>query len=90
MPSVHVIRWIENLKGSDDKRKLENEHIFINRKIDEIQNDLFQLENNIQFISSSKANNPLIKEVEKSIEKLREVIKIWKDKQKQIRILKDA
>ena len=81
---------LENLKGSDDKRKLENEHIFINRKIDEIQNDLFQLENNIQFISSSKANNPLIKEVEKSIEKLREDLKIWKDKQKQIRILKDA
>lgn len=73
------------LADSDDTRKLENEQIFIMRKIDEVQAEIFQLENNIQFISNAKADNPFVKEVYKSIDRHKEELKTWKEKLKQIR-----
>ena len=76
---------LEQLAGNEDSRKLENEQIFIMRKIDEVQSEIFQLENNIQFISNAKADNPLVKEVQKSIERHKEELKTWKEKLKQIR-----
>lgn len=45
---------IEQLAGSDDSRKLENEKVFLMRKIDEVQGEIFQLENNIQFFTNTK------------------------------------
>ncbi|WP_313805243.1 DUF349 domain-containing protein [Flavobacterium sp.] len=71
-----------------DQRQLQNEQLFIMRKIDEVQNEIFQLENNVQFISNAKADNPLVKEVNKSIERHKEELKTWKEKLKQIRSLK--
>jgi hypothetical protein len=41
---------IDGLSDNNDTRKLEGEKIFIMRKIDEVQNEIFQLENNIQFL----------------------------------------
>lgn len=79
---------LEQLAESDDSRKLENEQIFIMRKIDEVQGEIFQLENNIQFISNAKADNPFVKEVYKNIDRHKEELKTWKDKLKQIRSLK--
>jgi hypothetical protein len=76
---------LEQLADSDDSRRLENEQIFIMRKIDEVQSEILQLENNIQFISNAKADNPLVKEVNKSIERHKEELKTWKEKLKQIR-----
>ncbi|CAM3524018.1 hypothetical protein FSS13T_19850 [Flavobacterium saliperosum S13] len=73
-----------------DERQLQNEQIFIMRKIDEMQGEIIQLENNIQFITSakSKGENPFVKEVQKSIDRHKEELKTWKDKLKQIRSLK--
>lgn len=79
---------LEQLAGSDDHRKLEGEKIFIMRKIDEIQSEIFQLENNIQFFTHAKKDNPLVKEVFKNIEKHKDELKTWKDKLKQLRNLK--
>lgn len=79
---------LEQLADSDDSRKLENEQIFIMRKIDEVQGEIFQLENNIQFISNAKADNPFIKEINKNIDRHKEELKTWKEKLKQIRSLK--
>jgi hypothetical protein len=79
---------MEQLAGNDDGRKLENEKIFIMRKIDEIKNDIFQLENNIQFFTSAKSTkkeNPVIVEVRKNIEHLKESMDLWKEKLKQLR-----
>ncbi|MFY7742552.1 MAG: DUF349 domain-containing protein [Flavobacterium sp.] len=76
---------LEQLAGADDGRKLENEKIFIIRKIDEIQSEIFQLENNIQFFTNAKKDNPLVKEVLKNIEKHKDELKTWKDKLKQLR-----
>ncbi|WP_321540662.1 DUF349 domain-containing protein [Flavobacterium piscinae] len=77
---------LEQLAGSDDSRKLEGEKIFIIRKIDEIQSEIFQLENNIQF-TNAKKDNPLVKEVLKNIEKHKDELETWKDKLKQLRNL---
>jgi hypothetical protein len=75
-------QWVEN----EDDRALEKEQFFIRKKIDEVQNEIFQLENNIQFISSSsKGENPFIKEVQKSIERHKEDLKMWKEKQSKLR-----
>ena len=77
---------LEQLNENDDKRALEQEQFFIRKKIDEVQGEIFQLENNIQFISSSsKGENPFIKEVQKSIERHKDELKLWKEKLQQIK-----
>lgn len=76
---------LEELAGSDNTRKIENEKIFIIRKIDEIKSEIFQLENNIQFFANADKNNPLVKEVHKNIERQRDELNLWKEKLKQIK-----
>lgn len=77
---------LEQLSEGDDKRALEQEQFFIRKKIDEVQSEIFQLENNIQFISSSsKGENPFIKEVQKNIERHKDDLKLWKEKLQQIK-----
>ncbi|HQW68921.1 MAG TPA: DUF349 domain-containing protein [Flavobacterium sp.] len=78
---------LDNLAHSDT-RKLDNEKVFMMRKIDEVQNDIFQLENNIQFFSNAKSDNPFVKEVLKNIERQKEELATWKEKLKQLRNLK--
>lgn len=70
--------------ASIDSRKIDGEKIFIIRKIDEVQNEIFQLENNIQFFANADSNNPLVKEVHKNIEKHKEELNTWKEKLKQL------
>jgi len=79
---------VGNLSESNDTRKLENEKIFIMRKIDEVQNEIFQLENNIQFFTNTKnakKENSIVLEVRKNIEIQKETLEVWKEKLKQIR-----
>lgn len=76
---------LEQMAEGDDTRRLQNEQIFIMRKIEEVQHDIRQLENNIQFISNAKADNPFIKEINKNIDRHKEELVTWKDKLKQIR-----
>jgi len=77
---------LEQLSENADDRALEKEAYFLRKKIDEVQAEIFQLENNIQFItSSSKGENPFIKEVHKSIDKHKEDLKLWKEKLSRLR-----
>ena len=81
---------VGNLSESNDTRKIENEKIFIMRKIDEVQNEIFQLENNIQFFTNTKnakKENSIVLEVRKNIEIQKESLEVWKEKLKQIRSL---
>jgi hypothetical protein len=72
---------LEHLAENSDNRALEKEAFFLRKKIDEVQSEVLQLENNIQFItSSSKGENPFIKEVHKSIDRHKEDLKLWKEK----------
>jgi hypothetical protein len=74
--------------SNTDSRKLDNEKVFILRKVDEVQSEIFQLENNIQFFARAKADNPMVKEVLKNIDLKKEELGILKDKLKQLRNLK--
>ncbi|WP_291128549.1 DUF349 domain-containing protein [Flavobacterium sp. UBA7682] len=74
--------------ANSDTRKLDNEKIFVMRKIDEVQGEIFQLENNIQFFAKAKADNPMVKEVMKNIDFKKEELATLKDKLKQLRNLK--
>jgi hypothetical protein len=81
---------MDQLSENNDTRKLEGEKIFLMRKIDEVQNEIFQLENNIQFFTNTrnaKKENSIVLEVRKNIEKHKEELAILKDKLKQIRNL---
>lgn len=78
---------IEQLTDSNDSRALDNEKIFIQRKIEEVQKEIFQLENNIQFFANAKKDNPMVVEINKNIERHKDELATWKDKLKQLRSL---
>ena len=85
---VRFSNRVEQFAGEDDGRRLENEKVFIIKKIDEIKNEIFQLENNIQFFASAKnakKENPIVVEVRKNIERHKESMDLWKEKLKQLR-----
>ncbi|UQD57375.1 DUF349 domain-containing protein [Flavobacterium sp. K5-23] len=82
---------MDHLSENNDTRKLENEKIFLMRKIDEVQNEIFQLENNIQFFTNTrnaKKENSIVLEVRKNIAIHKESLDLWKEKLKQLRNLK--
>ena len=85
---VRYANRLDNLSGAENSRKLDNEKVFIMRKIEEVQNSIFQLENNIQFFGRAKADNPMVKEVMRNIEKQKEELATWKDKLKQLKTIK--
>ena len=88
---VRFSNRVGNLSDSNDSRKLENEKIFLIRKIEEVQNEIFQLENNIQFFANTrnaKKENSIVLEVRKNIAIHKESLEVWKDKLKQIRSIK--
>ncbi len=79
---------LDQLAGSDDKRRIEGEKVFLMRKIDEVQSEIFQLENNIQFFANAKKDNPMVAEVRKNIERHKEELDTLKAKLKQVRQIK--
>lgn len=82
---------MDHLSENNDTRKIENEKIFLMRKIDEVQNEILQLENNIQFFTNTrnaKKENSIVLEVRKNIAIHKESLDVWKEKLKQLRNLK--
>ncbi|PRZ24038.1 DUF349 domain-containing protein [Flavobacterium granuli] len=87
---IRFANRMDNLSESNDARKLENEKIFIMRKIEEVQNEIFQLENNIQFFANTrnaKKENSIVLEVRKNIAIHKESLDTWKEKLRQLRNL---
>jgi hypothetical protein len=79
---------MDQLSDSNDMRKLEGEKIFLTRKIEEVQAEIFQLENNIQFFTNTKnakKENSIVLEVRKNIEKHKEEMAVLRDKLKKLR-----
>ena len=76
---------LENLSNPDDTRLLDNEQNFIRKKIDEVKGEINQLENNLQFFSNVKDDNPLVKEVHKNINNHKKALDTWQQKLKKIR-----
>lgn len=82
---------MDQLSDANDTRKLDNEKIFLMRKIEEVQSEIFQLENNIQFFTNTKnakKENSIVLEVRKNIAIHKESLEIWKEKLKQLRNMK--
>lgn len=77
---------IEQLAKADNERAIAHERTFIRRKINEAQNELRQLENNLEFFSST-SDNPLMKDVLKNIERHKQALSTWKAKLKQLNIM---
>lgn len=85
-----MLRFANKLGNLEDSRKIDNERVFIMRKIDEVQNEIFQLENNIQFFQNAKnakKENSIVTEVRKNIERHKEELQTWKEKLIQIKNL---
>jgi hypothetical protein len=80
---------VQALEDSDDSRKLNNEHYFLTKKIEETKAEIRQLENNLQFFSNVDDKNPLVQEVHKNIKNHKEQLKIWKEKLEKVKSLYD-
>ena len=76
---------LENLANPEDTRLLDNEQNFIRKKIDEVKSEINQLENNLQFFSNVKSDNPLVKDVHKNIENHKKQLDTWKAKLTKVR-----
>lgn len=77
---------LENLANNDnDTRLLDNEQNFIRKKIGEVQSEITQLENNLQFFSNVDSDNPLVKDVHKNIDNHKKELDTWKAKLTKIR-----
>ena len=77
---------LESLANSGNNRLLDNEHNFLRKKIDDIKGEINQLENNLQFFSNVDDNNPLVKDVYKSIEKHKTALHTWESKLKKVKL----
>jgi hypothetical protein len=73
---------LHELVESDNRTGLNKELEQLQFKIDEQEKELRQLENNINFFSNANSKNPLVKEVAKKIERLREDINVMKAQRK--------
>ncbi len=78
---------LNTLSNQTDDRAIRNEQSFIRKKIDEVNAEIRQLENNLQFFKNAKDDNPLVIDVLKNIEKYKENLDVWKAKLKKIKQL---
>ncbi len=76
---------LETLSNHENSRHLDNERSFIRKKIDDVKSEINQLENNLQFFSNVKDDNPLVKEVYQNINRHKDNLQLWKDKLKKIK-----
>ncbi len=80
---------LNTLVNREDDRKLQNEHFFISKKIDETRDEIRQLENNLGFFRHVPDDNPMVKEVHKNIERHKEQLEVWKAKLSKIKEVRE-
>ena len=71
---------IDQIVADGNKQKFYAEMDFVRRKIDEITREVQRLRNNIEFFSNASTTNPLVREVNKNIERKSQVLEQWKEK----------
>lgn len=79
---------LEQLANSKSDYALNNERVFIRRKIDDLKSEIRQLENNLQFFSNASEDNPMVKEVIKKINRYKKDLDLLKAKLQQIKSIK--
>ena len=78
---------VQALEDADDTRKINNEHYFLTKKIEETKAEIRQLENNLQFFAHVDDDNPVVQEVRKNIQDHKDQLKIWKEKLEKVNSL---
>ncbi len=71
---------IDGFMAQGNGHKLNSEQLFVRKKIDEINKEIQQLENNLSFFSNAKSDNPLLLNVRKNIDSYKDEISIWEQK----------
>lgn len=80
---IEMLRFKNNVDGfaaNNDARKLDAEHIFVRKKMDEIVKQIQQLENNLGFFSNAKPDNPLVLNVMTKVAAYKKELALWKEK----------
>ncbi|AUC75624.1 MULTISPECIES: DUF349 domain-containing protein [unclassified Olleya] len=76
---------LDQLASGDDSRAIDSERFYIQKKVDDIKGEIIQLENNLQFFSNVKSDNPLVKDVHKNIKRHKDDLVLWTTKLKKIK-----
>jgi hypothetical protein len=72
---------VDSYYEDENYRKLDSEKRFVRQKIESIEKEIEQLENNMLFIKSDDDNNPFKREAERKVAKNKEILAFWKKKQ---------
>lgn len=78
---------VDGYLAQKDGHKLNSEQMSVRKKIDELNKEIQQLENNLSFFSNAKDDNPLMINVRTNIEGYKDEVKIWKQKLAYVRSL---
>jgi len=81
---------LQDLSSASDPRVLQNERSFIKKKIDELNGEINQLENNLLFFKHADEKNPLVKSVRTNIKKHQDGLAIWQAKLNKIKAIYNA
>lgn len=87
---IEMIKFKNLVNGyleQENFKKLDSEQLFVRKRIEEIEREKQQLENNLSFISNVTEDNPLVKNVRDNINKLEESLSVWKTKMQYLRSL---
>ena len=67
---------IEGYIAQEDFQRVDKEQFYLRKKIDETVREMQQRQNNLSFISNASADNPLVQNVRKDIEKFKQDLDI--------------
>ena len=87
---IELIKYnnkLERLINDDNENSLNNEVIFVRRRIDELKSEIIQLENNLAFFGNIDEKNPLVRDVIKNINNQKEALKTWENKLRELKHL---
>jgi len=87
---IEIIKYnnkLERLINDDNENSLNNEVIFVRRRIDELKSEILQLENNLAFFGNIDEKNPLVRDVIKNINNQKEALKTWENKLRELKHL---
>ena len=76
---------LNTMVSQEDDQKLQNEQIYISKKIEESKNEIRQLENNLGFFKHVDKSNPMVKEVYSNIDLQKGQLEVWSAKMSKVR-----
>ena len=81
---------MERLIGDENENSLNNEVVFVKRRIEESKAEVLQLENNLAFFGKIDEKNPIIRDVIKKINNQKEALATWEHKLRELKNLQKA